>query len=202
MRDRGGKGGVHQVGGGNLQRQDGLLQGRDIRCVNQRIVSQRDGVLPEQVVVVPLLGAEVAFTRPHVAVGQLVPGLGEGLGERVEVVEEFFTDLAVFGVDLQRNVGRHHHQGVQLAGDVRIGRFRRVRVGRGPLQRAGRALGLLPFVLEQVFEVVVVPLGRVRRPAPLDAVGHREFGIARALGVVPAKAHRLHRRNLGRGPDF
>ena len=38
------------------------------------------------------------------------------------------------------------------------------RVLRLPLLGAGRALGQLPFVLEQVVEEVVAPLGRRLRP--------------------------------------
>ena len=93
----------------------------------RRAVERRDRVLPEQIVLERHFRAEVAVLRPHVAVGQLVPRLGEGLGEGVEVVEEFLADLAVVRVDLQRDVRGHHHQRVHLPGDVRVRGLGRVR---------------------------------------------------------------------------
>src|SRR6185295_1997460 len=59
---------------------------------------------------------------------------------------------------------------------------------RCPLIRTGRALGQLPFVAEQVLEVVVAPLGRRRGPGDLDAAGDRVTAFARAKAVAPAKA--------------
>ena len=166
------------------------------------MVEGRDGVLPEQIVLELLLDAQVAFPRPHVAVGQLVPGLGEGLGEGVEVTEEFLADLAILGVDLQRDVRRHHHERVHLAGHVGVRGLGRVGVGRGPLQGAGRAFGLDPVELEEVFQVFVIPAGRVRGPAALDAVGHGVFGEAGALGVLPAEAHGFDGGDLGGRPHL
>jgi hypothetical protein len=61
--------------------EDLRLERGDVGLVDQRW-SRRDRVLPDQ-----LLGrhqrAEVAGARAHVAVGQLEPGAGEGVGELV-----------------------------------------------------------------------------------------------------------------------
>ena len=66
-------------------------------------------VLPDQV-----LGRdfrpEVADLRAHVAVGQLEPGAGEGVLERLMVVAELLRDLAEFRVHLERHVGGGHHR--------------------------------------------------------------------------------------------
>ena len=85
---------------------------------------------------------------------------------------------------------------------MRVRRLGRIRVGGRPLQRAGRAFDLFPFEFEQVLKVSVVPLRRVWRPTALNAVGHRVLCETRALGIVPAETHGLHRRNFGWWADF
>ena len=68
---------------------------------------------------------------------------------------------------------------------------------RRPLVRAGRALGQLPFVLEQVLEEVVAPLRRRRRPRDLDAARDRVAAVTLAERVRPAEALVHHARRLG-----
>ena len=62
------------------------------------------------------------------------------------------------------------------------------RAFRLPLLRAGRALGQLPFVLEQVLEEVVAPLGRRLRPGDLRAAGDGVGAKAGAVLALPAEA--------------
>ena len=57
-----------------------------------------------------------------------------------------------------------------------------------PLVRAGGALREFPFIAEQVFEVVVVPLHRVGGPCALQPAGDRVGAFAAAKGVLPAEA--------------
>jgi hypothetical protein len=52
--------------------------------------------------------AEVARDRPHVAMGQLEPGAGEGVGELVGILVEAARDLLVGRVETQRQVGGQH----------------------------------------------------------------------------------------------
>ena len=70
-------------------RQTGLehlgLQGRDVLVVDQRMVHRRDRVLPQLRLGNPR--TEVARDRSHVAVQQLVPGLGECLGQLLRVIQ-------------------------------------------------------------------------------------------------------------------
>src|SRR4029077_8247005 len=60
----------------------------------------------------------------------------------------------------------------------------------------GRALRQLPLEAEQVFEEVVAPLGRRRRPRALQAAGGRVAALAGAEAVAPAEALRLELAGL------
>ena len=76
-------------------------------CVDQLVIDRGDRVLPDE-----LFGrnlrAEVARARAHVAVGQLEPGAGEGVGELVRILEEAPRDLLVGRVEAQREVRGQH----------------------------------------------------------------------------------------------
>ena len=72
---------------------------------------------------------------------------------------------------------------------------------RLPLLRAGRALGQLPLVAEQVLEEVVAPLRRRRGPGDLEAAGDGVAALAGAVAALPAEALLLERRRLGFGAD-
>ncbi len=72
-------------------------------CIDQFVIDGRDGVLPDQ-----FFGrnfrAEIAGARAHVAVGQLEPGPGEGLGELVGMLVEASGDRLVDRVEAQGQV--------------------------------------------------------------------------------------------------
>src|SRR5271165_4630875 len=96
---------------------------------------------------------------------ELEPGPGKGIRELVWMLKEATRDLLVLRVQAQREVGGEHGRRTSLRWIERI----RNRVGAGialglPLVRAGRALGQLPFVAEQVPEEVAAPCGRRLRP--------------------------------------
>ena len=59
---------------------------------------------------------------------------------------------------------------------------------RYPLVRAGRALGQLPIVAEQVPEEVAAPLRWRRGPGDFQAAGDRVTSLARAKAALPAQA--------------
>src|SRR5437867_709768 len=59
---------------------------------------------------------------------------------------------------------------------------------RFPLMRTGRAPGQLPFVAEQVLEVVVAPLRWRRGPDDFQAAGDRVTSLARTKFALPAEA--------------
>ena len=185
-----------KVGYGQAAAEDGLLERGDIAIADGCAVKLRDRILPKQIILDRHFRAEIAFLRTHVAMRQLVPCLGKGLGKGVEIVQELLTNLAIFRIDLERDIAGHHHKVVHLTLDMRVRRLGRVRIDRRPLKRAGRAALLFPFELEQIFQIAVVPLRRIGRPAAFDAVGHRILGIALAARIVPAQAHRLHRGNF------
>ncbi len=70
---------------------------------------------------------------------------------------------------------------------------------RRPLKGAGRALGQLPFIAEEVLEEVVAPPGRRRRPGDLDAAADRVAALARAEAALPAETLLLDAGGFGLG---
>ena len=73
------------------------------------------------------------------------------------------------GGDFHARIDNSRDQGLEL---VRArGQVFRLLAHRLPLLGAGRALGQLPFVLEQVLEEVVAPLGRRLAPGHFRAAG-------------------------------
>jgi len=69
---------------------------------------------------------EATRDGPHVAVCQLVPGLGKGFFEFFRVLVEAFRNLRIDRVHLQRQVRREHH------GRMRLRRI--VSIRHGPLR--------------------------------------------------------------------
>jgi hypothetical protein len=69
------------------------------------------GILPDQLFL-GHFGPEVTALGPHVAVGELEPGPGEGVGELVGVLVEALGDLGVDRVVAQGHVGRGHRRGM------------------------------------------------------------------------------------------
>ncbi len=120
---------------------------------------------------------------------RLVPGACERVGELIRVLVEAPRDLLVGRIHLQREVGGQH------GGRVTLGRIMRVRHGVGPgaalgrpLVRAGRALGQLPIVAEQVPEEVAAPLGRGRGPGDFETAGDGVTGDAGRVLARPAES--------------
>ena len=70
-----------------------------------------------------------------------------------------------------------------------------------PLLRAGRALGQLPVVAEQVLEEAAAPRRRRRRPRDLQPARDRVPALAAAEAALPAEALLLERGGLRLGPD-
>ena len=169
--------------------------------VDQRVIHRGDRVLPDELLG-RHLGPEIAGAWAHVAVGQLEPGAGEGVGELVGILEEAPRDLLVGGVEAQGEVGGQHGRRDALRRVVGVGDGARARaVLRLPLVGAGRALGQLPFVAEQVLEEVVAPLRRRGGPGDLQAAGDRVGALAGAEAVPPAEALRLQAGGFRLRPD-
>ena len=112
--------------------------------------------------------------------GQLEPGAGERLGESLRVLQEAARNLLVDRVDTQRQVGGQHGRLALLRRIVRVGDDGLGVLGL-PLDGAGRAAGLHPFVLEQVLEEEVAPLRRRLRPGDFEAAAD---GVGGAAGAV------------------
>ena len=75
-------------------------------------------------------------------------------------------------------------------------------VFRFPLVRASRALGQFPLEAEQVFQVVVAPLGRSGGPGDFQAAGDGVGPFAGAEAVFPAQALLFQAGRFGLWPDI
>src|SRR5207248_4486315 len=97
-------------------------------------------------------------------------------------------------------VRREHHGGVLLRRIVSI-RHGAPCLGvlGSPLPGATGPLDQLPVVAEQVLEVAIVPLGRVRGPGALKAAGDRVGTLAALESVPPTEALLLKAAALGIG---
>ena len=132
---------------------------------------------------------EVAGHRTHVAVGQLEPGTGERVGERLRVLHEAARDFLVGRIHAQGHIGGGHHRRMTPGRVMRVRNRARAGVAlRLPLLRAGRASGQLPFVAEQSLEVAIVPGGRVGLPGTFQAAGDGVRASAAGETVDPAEA--------------
>ena len=78
-------------------------------------------------------------------------------------------------------------------GSLRLGVLRR------PLVCAGGALRQLPFIVEQVVEIAVVPLDRIVGPRALEPAADLVAGLAAAVAARPAEALMLDRGAFGLG---
>ena len=131
--------------------------------------------------------------RTHVAVRELEPGAGEGIGKLGRIFIEAPRDLLVGRVHAQRQVGGQHgrHLLLRLVEGVRnrgIGAFRL------PLPRSGRALCQLPFEFEQIVEEMIAPSGRRLRPDDFRAAGDGVAAHTGAVLALPAEALILDQR--------
>src|SRR6516225_4806232 len=115
---------------------------------------------------------------------------------------EALRDLLIGGVEAKREVGRQHRGRMTLRGVVPIGHCAGAgAILRRPLIGAGRALGQLPLIAEEVREELVAPFGRRRGPGDLEAAGDRIAPLATAVARLPAEALLLDARALGLGTD-
>ena len=60
--------------------------------------------------------AQVSRDRPHVAVRELVPGLGERVCELLRMIKEALRDRRIVRVHLQGEVRREHSRGAPFRG--------------------------------------------------------------------------------------
>src|ERR1700722_2580798 len=163
------------------------------------MVDLRYRVLPELRLGNPR--SEVTGERSHVAVQQLVPRFGEGLGQLLGVVEPALSDLAVDRVLPQRDDGDQHRRGAARPAE-RIGDRAGTRaVLGGELPRSGRAFGQLPLVAVQVLQVAVAPLGRCRGPDHLQSAGDGVLALSAAVGALPAQPLLFDRGAFGLRTD-
>src|SRR4051812_1403898 len=109
-------------------------------------------------------------------------------------------NLLIGRIEPQREVGGEHGRYMLLRLIVRV-RDRGFRPLGLPLFRAGRALRLFPFELEQVVEEVVAPLRRRLRPGDLGTAGNGVGAEAGAVLALPAEALILERAAFRGRPD-
>ena len=144
-------------------------------------------------------GAEITRNGSHVAVQQLVPRLGERVGQLFGVVQPAPGDVRVDGALPHRHVGHKHgrfaRRTAEGVGNDGVG------VLRFELPGTRRTLRELPLVAVQGLQEAVVPLGRGGRPDDLEAAGDRVLANAGAKRTLPAQTLELEGAALGLGPD-
>ena len=190
-----------QLGDVQLRAEYGRLEVGHVVRVDQFVVHLRNRILPEfRLRGDP--GAESPDVRPEIAVGQLVPGPREGVGELVGVRVEAPRDPLVGRIGPEREVRREHHRGMaprRIVG-VRHGADGG-RLLRCPLLRARGTLGELPLVAEEVLEEGVVPLYRAARPSAFRAAREGVDTAPLAVVVPPPQALLLDACAFGLGTD-
>ncbi len=141
----------------------------------------RQRILPNQIFF-RHFRADVPRFWPHITVGQFEPRAREGFVKGLRIVQEATGNFLEFRVKAQRQVGDQHGW---LAFFRRVERVRHDlwRIHGFKLNRACRAAGLHPFVLEQVLKEVVTPLGRSLRPDDFQPGGD---GVSANTGAVRA----------------
>jgi hypothetical protein len=100
-------GGRNQLRDGQARSQDLALEGGNVLLINQLVIDRGDGVLPDE-----LFGrdfrAEIARARTHVAVRQLEPRTGEGIGELVRILVEAPRNLFIGRIEAQGEIRGQH----------------------------------------------------------------------------------------------
>lgn len=145
--------------------------------------------------------AKAARDRPHIAVRQLQPLIGEGVCEFLRVLAETTGDLLVGLVESEREVSCQYGQRMllrQVKGD-RNRAFTKTAF-RLPLQSTSRTHGQLPLVAEEVREENVAPLGARLGPSYFEATGDGVAAGAAATAALPAKSLILERTPAGSLP--
>ena len=201
--------GAAERGGGGPGRGDQLrhreargqnlhLERSHIGGIDQGVIDGRNRVLPEQIFA-GHLGTEIAQLGAQVAVGELEPGAGEGLGEGLLVVVKAAGDRCVDRIEAERKIGRGHDRPLHFVGVVGIGdQMLRLDIFGDPLPGPGRTFAEFPVVAKQHREVTPVPGGGVGFPGPFQAAGGGIGPAAAAVAVVPAQALLLDRGPLRR----
>ena len=200
-RGRRGPGGRDQFRDGQPGRQDRALESGGVLVVDQGMINGGNGVLPDQ-----LFGrhfwAEIARTGSHVAVGQLEPGAGKGVGKFVRILVEAPCDRPVDRVHAHRHVRRGHDDRHPLRRIVRGRRHVAVVCHlRRPLMGARRAFRQFPLVAEQHVQIAHVPLRRGRRPRAFEAAADLVAAFAAAEAALPAQPLLGESGCLGCRPD-
>ena len=120
---------------------------------------------------------------------ELVPRLGEGFFKLGRILQETPRNWLIDGIHAQRHVGRGHHRREAFLAAFRIGDGAgRFGILRSPLIGAARPGDHFPIVLEQHFQVVVVPSDGRFRPSAFNAARDGIGALAAAKAVFPAEA--------------
>ena len=153
----------------------------------------RHRILPYQVLTW-YFRSQVAGLWAHIPVSQLKPGLLVGFLKLFRIFQEMPRDLLIGRIHPQGKVGDQHERVIHFVRVVRI------RHGPGPgsilglvLPGSCRALGQLPFVSKEVFQVFVTPLDGGIRPGTLQPAGNGVGTFTCAKITLPAHALLLDR---------
>src|SRR5436190_20369927 len=118
---------------------------------------------------------------------QLEPRACECVCKLIGILEEPARDLFVSRVKSQREVRRQHSRSTFLRRVESVGNRFFAALG-DPLLGTRRTFFELPFVIEEILEKVITPLGRGLRPCDLGAAGDRVSADAGPVLALPAEA--------------
>ena len=191
-----------QLGDRESGGEDFALQRSNVRLANQLMIHCRKRILPE-LRFRRNERTQVAGERAHVTVRQFIPGFGERVRELLRILVEALRDRRIVRVHPQREIRRDHHRSVSFRGIVGIRNgIRCCPALRGPLVCTAGTLHAFPFVTEEIFKEVVVPLRGVVGPCAFQTAGDRVRATPVAKRVFPAEALLLNARALRLGPDI
>ena len=194
--------GFDQIADGQAALQNARLERCRIMGIDQRVINERHRVLPNAQGCRHISPQKTRW-RPHIAVCQLIPCLGEGSGQFIRVFIEMAADFCIGRIDAQRQIAGQHARRMALGRVMRVGHRARTRPALGlPLMRASRAGGQLPLIFEQVLEVMVAPLCRRLAPRDLKAAGRGKGPARGACLVDPAEPLRLDWRRFRLWPQI
>ena len=100
-------GGRNQLRDRQARSKNLALERGNVLLIDQRVIDCGDGVLPDE-----LFGrnfrAEIACARTHVAMRQLEPRTGEGIGELVRILIKASRNLFIVRIEAQGEIRRQH----------------------------------------------------------------------------------------------
>ncbi len=154
------------------------FEGLNVAVIDQCVINRRNGVLPEKLFF-GNVRPEVSGKGAHVAMSQLIPGLGESVGKLVGVLEKPLGDFGVGRIFFESQISGVHDGRVGFAFDVSIGDCSGgCAVFWNPHFSTGRGGFQFPVVGIEIHEILMRPLSRSAGPGSFESTGSGVFRVA------------------------